>query len=245
MRRKGFTLVELLVVIAAIVLAAILVSRLAERREPYGPFCGSNLSGIGNAMEIYSNDDENGWFPRAGGRNSVHGALADWQDPNEAVAFGYDTSSPGKGTITSSLWLLVKGDYATTKQFVCRTDPDTTGVFRPSNPWVVWDFGATPGKYCSYAYHFPYDDSGGLSYGLMSASNRALPVCADRNPEPQTSGNSRAHQGEGQNVLYVDGHVNFQRDRNCGANDDDIYTAEDGGSAPVRMFDSYLINEPF
>jgi prepilin-type processing-associated H-X9-DG protein len=175
----------------------------------------------------------------------VHGALADWQHADEAVAFGYDSSPPGEATITSSLWLLVKGDYATTKQFVCRSDPDTTGVFRHSDPWDVWDFGPTPGKYCSYAYHFPYDDSNGLSYGLTSGSNPALPVCADRNPEPQTSGNTRAHLGEGQNVLYVDGHVDFERGRNCGVGDDDMYTAEDGGSVPAHKLDSYLVNEPF
>ncbi|MHC4388071.1 MAG: type II secretion system protein [Planctomycetota bacterium] len=249
MRRKGFTLVDLTVVIPVIALStAILVCSPVGRREPPpGVTCGSNLSGIGKAMCIYGNDDDNGRFPRAGGRNSVHGALADWQHADEAVAFG---GPPGKATITSSLWLLVKGDYVTAKQFVCRSDPDTTGVFKHSNPWEVWDFGPNPGKYCSYAYHFPYDDSDGWSYGLTSASNPALPVCADRNPEPQSSDNSRAHQGEGQHVLFVDGHVDFEkndggrRGRDCGIDDDDIYTARDGGATPVDRFDSVLLNEP-
>jgi hypothetical protein len=246
MRRRGLTFIDLLVVIAVIVLVAILVGRVGERNGlPHGVVCGSNLSGIGKAMAIYANDDKNGRFPRAGGPNSVHGVLADWQDPNEGVAFGYDDSSPGNATITSSLWLLVKGDYATVKQFACRSDPDTIGIFRHSNPWEIWDFGPTPGKYCSYAYHFPYDDSNGLSYGLTSGSDPALPVCADRNPEPQTSGNTRAHQGEGQNVLYVDGSVKFEKGRKCGLKNDDIYTAGDGGSSPVHKLDSFLVNEPF
>jgi prepilin-type processing-associated H-X9-DG protein len=128
---------------------------------------------------------------------------------------------------------------------LCKSDPDTTGKFSHSDPWDVWDFGAAPGGYCSYAYHFPYDDSNGLSYSLTSGSYPAMAVCADRNPEPQTSGNSRAHQGEGQNVLYVDGSVKFEKDRNCGLNNDDIYAAEGGGSSPAHKFDSYLINEPF
>jgi prepilin-type processing-associated H-X9-DG protein len=252
MRRKGFTSIELLVVIAVIVFVAILVGRLFERGgQGLHPrvVCGANLSGIGKAISIYTGDND--WFPRAGGPNSVHGALADWQHPVEGVAFGYDSSPPGKATITASLWLLVKGDYATTKQFACRSDPDTTGKFSHSNPWGVWDFGPTPGEYCSFAYHFPYDDSNGLSYGLTQASNPALPVCADRNPEPQSSGNSRAHKGEGQNVLYVDGHVEFERNeggrlgRHCGIGDDDIYTAKDGGTWPAHRLDSYLVNEPF
>ena len=84
-----------------------------------------------------------------------------------------------------------------------------------------------------------------MNYGLTSGSNPAQPVCADRNPGPQTSGNTRAHQGEGQNVLYVDGSVDFEKDRNCGVNNDDIYTAEDGGTSPAHKLDSYLVNEPF
>lgn len=247
MRREGLTKIEMLAVIAVMVLVVIIVGRVAKRGKPRyrGVVCGSNLSGLGRAINIYANDDENGRFPRAGGPNSVHGALADWEDPIEAVAFGYDSNPPGKATITSSLWLLVKGDYATTKQFLCSSDPDTTGAFRHSNPWGVWDFGDAPSEYCSFAYHFPYDNSNGRSYPLMQASNAALPVCADRNPEPQTSGNSRAHQGEGQNVLYVDGSVRFEKDRNCGVNNDDIYTAEDGGTSPAHGLDSYLVNEPF
>ena len=248
MRRKGLTKIELLAVIAVIVLAVAIVGRMRVREGCIWTselVCGSNLSGIGKAMHIYANEDEYGRFPRAGGPNSVHGALADWQSPDEAVAFGYYNNPPGKATITSSLWLLVKGDYATTKQFVCQADPDTTGAFRQSNPWDVWDFGNAPSEYCSFAYHFPYDNSNGLNYGLTSGSNPALPVCADRNPEPQTSGNTRAHHGEGQNVLYVGGSVGFEKDRNCGPYNDDIYTAKDGGSSPAHGLDSYLVNEPF
>ena len=254
MRRSGFTIIELVVVIVVVALLVIIFVRgLGEsRRSGLHPrvVCGSNLSGLGKAMNIYANEDENGRFPRAGGPNSVHGVLVDWQDPNEGVAFGYDRSPPGNATITSSLWLLVKGDYATTKQFVCKSDPDTTGIFRYGDPWAVWDFGATPGGCCSYAYHFPYDDSNGLSYGLSSASNPAMPVCADRNPEDDYADNSRAHQGEGQNVLFVDGHVDFERNeggrrgRYCGLGNDDIYTARDGGATPVDRYDSVLLNEP-
>jgi prepilin-type processing-associated H-X9-DG protein len=198
-------------------------------------------------MNIYGNEDENGRFPRAGGRNSTHGPppLTDWQALTEAAAFG---GPPGVATITSSLWLLVKGDYATTKQFVCKSDPDTTGVFRHSNPWEVWDFGETPGEYCSYAYHIPYDDPDGFSYGLNSACNPAMPVCADRNPGDD-SDNSRSHQDEGQNVMFVDGHVDFEknegdrRGRDCGIDNDDIYSGEGAGGTPIDRYDAVLLNE--
>ncbi len=244
MKRKGFTLIELLVVISIIaLLMSILMPALARVRELASRVvCGTNLSGIGKAMGIYANNNESGRFPRAGGRNGILGTVSAWNDPDEAVAFASNTA-----TITSSLWLLVKGDYATAKQFVCGSDPDTDGQFRIADPYSVWDFGPTPVDYCSYAYHMPYDDASGFSFGMTSASNPGLPVAADRNPGDDSE-NSRAHQDEGQNVLFVDGHVNFERSeggragRECGLNDDDIYSADDGGLAPVDRYDSYLIN---
>jgi hypothetical protein len=48
--------------------------------------------------------------------------------------------------------------------------------------------------------------------------------------------------------MCVDGSVSFEknvggrRGRDCGIDDDDIYTA-DGAGAPLDMYDSYLINE--
>ena len=245
MKRKGFTLIELLVVISIIaLLMSILMPALARVRELASRVvCGTNLSGIGKAMGIYANNNESGRFPRAGGRNSILGAVTAWDAVAEADAF---TGSPPTATITSSLWLLVRGDYATAKQFVCGSDPDTEGQFRTIDPYSVWDFGTTPVDFCSYAYHTPYDDAGGFSFGMTSASNPGLPVAADRNPGDE-SDNSRAHQDEGQNVLFVDGHVNFERSeqgrrgRDCGLNDDDIYSCE-GTDAPIDRYDSYLIN---
>jgi prepilin-type N-terminal cleavage/methylation domain-containing protein/prepilin-type processing-associated H-X9-DG protein len=252
MKRKGFTLIELLVVISIIaLLMSILMPALARVRELASRVvCGTNLSGIGKAMGIYANNNESGRFPRAGGRNSILGPVTAWAAVAEADAF---TGSPPTATITSSLWLLVRGDYATAKQFVCGSDPDTEGQFRTTDPYSVWDFGDTPVDFCSYAYHMPYDDAGGFSFGMTSASNPGLPVAADRNPgveldlNDESTFNSRAHQDEGQNVLFVDGHVSFERTegdrpgRNCGLNDDDIYSCE-GTNAPIDRYDSYLIN---
>ena len=60
MRRKGFTLVELLVVIAIIaLLMGILMPALARVRQlAYRMVCGTNLAGLGKAVLIYSNDNE-------------------------------------------------------------------------------------------------------------------------------------------------------------------------------------------
>jgi len=69
-------------------------------------------------------------------------------------------------------------------------------------------------------------------------------------------GNTTSHQEEGQNVLFVDGHLSFEENPCCGINNDNIYTFWNGGdirrggypllgtSEPMDRLDSYLVNEP-
>jgi len=113
----------------------------------------------------------------------------------------------------------------------------------------AWDFGGrydaanNPSKHCSYAYHMPFG-----RYSLTRANDLGMAVMADRNPwmdpnrvaDPNTGwacfdpsasdpdgtriGNSEAHQRDGQNVLFVDGRVSFQRRPTCGVGNDNIYT---------------------
>jgi prepilin-type processing-associated H-X9-DG protein len=78
--------------------------------------------------------------------------------------------------------------------------------------------------------------------------------------DQQKKGNSLAHQGEGQNVLFLDGHVYFEKRAYCGIDDDNIYTLWNTGLAanlikrqgtqptgtgfrPQSRTDSLLIND--
>ncbi|MDQ7822115.1 MAG: prepilin-type N-terminal cleavage/methylation domain-containing protein [Candidatus Eremiobacteraeota bacterium] len=65
-RKKGFTLIELMIVIAIIaILAAILVPNfLRARAQGQLTACKSNLKNIGTAMEMYSTDNQ-GRYPSA------------------------------------------------------------------------------------------------------------------------------------------------------------------------------------
>ena len=212
MKRKCFTLVELLVVIAIIaLLMGILVPALARARAlAHRMVCGSNLSGIGKAMILYANENQEE-FPRAGGPDATWASIGRLNTPawkratsTPAKVFG----SPPKATITSCLWLLVRGrgtgkdSYATTKQFVCKGDRDAiifglsklVKMGRPDSIFDCWDFGGDrglyPGDCCSYSYQMPFGMTEFrpnrapdlINFCIDETSSEASPVCADRNP---------------------------------------------------------------
>ena len=279
MRRKGFTLVELLVVIAIIaLLMGILMPALSRVRQiAFRVICGTNLSGLGKAMLIYSNDYDDE-LPRSGGRNSSWAPLiANWQATNRFQAYGVSANGDGgTGSISSCFYLLVKYAEVTPKSFLCKGDSGTT-EFKPANYGAgnrdlieLWDFGPDPKEHCSYAYHMPF----GL-YALTASSEPGMAVAADRNPfvispmaeaknislfvpdggkEAVKAGNANQHQEDGQNVLFLDSHVNFERNPYCGVNEDNIYTFWDGGdirrggvpiltSEPQSRTDSMVVHD--
>jgi len=285
MERKGFTLVELLVVIAIIaLLMGILMPALARVRQvAHRLVCGTNLSGIGKAMLIYANDYDDE-LPRAGGRNSTwSGRIPQWLADNRFTAYGLNPAdgSGGTATITSSFYLLIKYAEVTPKSFLCKGDSGTN-EFKPSDYGAgdrelidLWDFGPEASNHCSYSYHMPY----GL-YALTTSSEPGMAVAADRNPwitspaaegkdagllssynptgdrEAINIGNAIAHQEDGQNVLFMDSHVSFEKKPFCGVNDDNIYTSwiigQDvrrgelpipGASEPQDRLDSLLVHD--
>ena len=259
MRRKGFTLVELLVVIAIIaLLMGILMPALSRVRQlAFRLTCGTNLSGIGKAMLIYSNDYEDE-LPRAGGRSTEWGLVPNWMAPDRYTAFGVNrtNNTGGNASISSCFYLLVKYAEVTPKSFICKGDAGTT-EFKlseysdqvPSDFELIqaWDFGpaATATEHCSYSYHMPF----GL-YALTVSSEPGFAVASERNPwlkspaaeptdwqlfapdltgypgstEDAKYGNAIAHQNEGQNVLFLDSHVNFEKRAYCSVEDDNIFT---------------------
>ncbi len=112
------------------------------------------------------------------------------------------------------------------------------------------DTGNETYRFSSYSYHMPfgaYALTTSAEAGMAVAADRNpwMPATYDaqalstrwsqfkpddRNyPSQGTSdqaklGNSDAHQGDGQNVLYIDGHVDFEKRAFVGVNQDNIYT---------------------
>ncbi len=194
-KKKGFTLVELLVVIAIIaLLMGILLPALAKvRMIAYRMICGSNLSGIGKAILLYSGDYEDE-YPLPGLNKSVklmpNGALLNWQASTQANAFG--PLPDNYATIGSLFYMLVKYEDVSPKQFNCKGDAGAE-IFKLSDYsgtsiqdfTKAWDFGNKPGRYCSYSYHIPFTgDTPGTATARRIGSNSkpTCPLAADRNP---------------------------------------------------------------
>ncbi len=196
MKRKGFTLVELLVVIAIIaLLMGILMPALARVRQlAFRMTCGTNLSGIGKAMLLYSNDNDDE-FPKAGGRNNTWTpqGVPLWTAPTRQLAFAV-ANNTGKATVSSNFYMLVKYSDVTPKQFVCKGESETREFTLAEAPNAsalgqdftladAWDFGpgtqgGTPTyEFCSYSYHYPFNN-----YALTTTHEPTMAVAADRNP---------------------------------------------------------------
>ena len=248
------------------VLFFVFVSFRSSRCGPINPrlLCGSNLKGIGTAFRIYANDNDERWPVPAfdesaighidytvrvgGGEGSVRSPSRD------------QPSISGRGgarqlSVTRTFWTLVRSGDVTVDQFVCPQSKD----IRDSTSIIDLYYDFTGYENISYGYQVPFGPL--VSRPTESVDNRMV-LAADKGPyrspadlppptniQPLPSGpsysrnpqqwrafNSRNHNGEGQNVLYADGHVSFRRTPTAGINGDNIYTvALDDQSESGRM----------
>ena len=281
----------LVVIAIIALLMGILMPALARVRQlAFRMVCGTNLSGIGKAMLIYANDYEDE-LPRAGGRESEWGNVTwDAADRYGAYGVSASDGSGGNATISSCFYLLVKYAEVTPKSFICKGDTGATEFSLADEGTVgtdfemidAWDFGDNADEHCSYSYHAPFG-----SYALTTSSEPGLAVASERNPwikspaaeagdfslftpdlqgfggttETALAGNAISHQGDGQNVLFLDSHVEFAKRSFCSLEDDNIFTkstisgkgdaygdmpvaGSGSGSEPYNRKDSLLLHDP-
>jgi prepilin-type N-terminal cleavage/methylation domain-containing protein/prepilin-type processing-associated H-X9-DG protein len=250
LRRKGFTLVELLVVIGIIaLLISILLPSLNRARETANRVkCGSNMRQIGQAILLYANENK-GNYPRTRYLSTVSTANGSWDATNTNTAV--DPFVPPGSTrikdndVNAAMFLLIRTQDITPEVFICPSSNDEKDVYgAAAGISAQCKVSFTKRECLSYSMANMYPDTTGVnnSYKLNATTGAEFAICADKNPagavnytgltttnETSSSkdmqlSNSPNHQGQGENVLYGDGHAEFQQNPFCGSKRDCIYT---------------------
>ena len=218
---KGFTLIELLVVIAIIgILAGILLPVLSRARESArSTQCASNVKQIGMGLIMYANENSEA-FP-----SSTADAML-------------------------SLNLLFPNYISDQRVFKC---PSDTFVTATTNAGIAAATKFTKNQ-CSYGYDYTHTQADDADVAILADR----PTNTSANVPVDPSENSPNHggtvnpagtadvAGRGQNVLYLDGHVEFMSTPNGGwfsadgITRDDIYgdnAATTGGTDTAILHD--------
>lgn len=169
--------------------------------------------------------------------------------PNAPVPNRRSVSGPASTglSVTRAMWMLVRSGDITPKQYTCPSSGDS--ISNEQNIDLYYDFSGYTNV--SYGYQVPF---GPFSTRASENVDPRLPIAADKGPyyrsneaqlpatntawvdtnpdalTPQDwqSYNSGNHggkgTGEGENILFGDGHASFEKKPIAGIDQDNIYT---------------------
>jgi len=215
--------------------------------------------------------------------NSMGGALSGGGNNS------FKSATTGNNNVCTSFFLILKTQDITPDVFICPSTQNQRD-FGPGATYGVQDESnwADITQNISYSYNCPFPDgaevAGGFKFNNTLGSDFVM--AADRNPgkgnamtngntlktdvtvvsyqsgaKDMARGNSNNHGNEGEEVLYCDGHVEFQNTPFCGAqrigepSRDNIYTrGDDKGTSgtgkddltdgPIDLYDAFLLPTP-
>ncbi len=237
MQLRRFSIRELsaLAAAAVIVVGILLPSLRQAHRLTRRSLCANNVWAVGAALNHYANGSE-GAFP------SSPAATDAWlHQPGDKYASN-----------SAALFLLIRGRCASPETFQC---PSVGGrAFTPSDDMT--DFPSP--QSINYSYQHSLNAPVRRDLGPLATVAEQMVIFADAtpvftggtfHPERAEHAISENHPDGGQNVLYLDGHVNWATDCRIGVNGDNIWLVEGvsdytGKEKPASPTDTFLLPHP-
>ena len=265
-RTKGFTLVDLLVVIVCVAILVMIPACMVERvqranRTAQMAMCKANLMGIGTAIAMFKAEDQNARFPllfTTGRPESNIEATHASGDISELK-----TKLAGSEAAMQNVWVMIDKGLVTADAFACPADKDyVPRAFKDKADRMARKVGWWSSAQFSYGLHFPYKSTtvGGEVTNpayLGPQLKGSFVIMADKNPsqndEPATgvgAGKEPSNHGDlGQGYLMFSGAVNWKKgDGDSDVNGDDIYTIQTRDNAnpatPADLDDQYIVRHP-
>lgn len=230
-----FSLREAAAVAAAILMMAsvFLPAARHSRARTLANECSANVGQIGSAMRTYANDHHFN-LPACANHNPR------W------------LASPTQAGVSNSsnLFRLVQVGYSSPVAFQCPAVGGGSFVVQPG----MTDF--PDNRFVGYSYQHAMGDGGlRLDNSALADVAENMAILADSTPvfangqfrrEHVRDLASENHGRDGQNVLYLDMHVDWRKTANAGVNGNNIYLAEGifdykGDETPASPTDSFLL----
>lgn len=216
--------------------------------------CGTNLKSLGQAMSVYADDYDGNYPQLPGeGPWSKELGFDYFMTKPDFTAGGAQEKTPRCITASWYL-LVREADVSPKSFHCSMSPTTFYEGVNPANKDIteLWDFGPEPYKHVSYAMQNPYGkypahtglpegfavaadmspwfkDGDILEPGEGDAAPQIISIALVKRWREWRVANSQNHAPKrkryhGQNVLYGDGHMQYQSQPNVGINKDNIYT---------------------